>query len=790
MENRSTVPVVSHEWERQYARLCEAAWSFIFRVSADGHLRVVTPPLETLAGWPAREWATRSVVDFLHPDDVVIGKKAIARVLTGEVLEPFEVRIRTPTGSYRHVSCTVLPEEDSAHRVQALLGLANDVTSRVRAEDRLRRAERLLRMAETIAGFGSGEWKAGGDAVASSEGLFRVHGLEARPEPLPLEGLLALVHHEDRARVLAEFQAAEGQTGLFAFEYRSERPDGAIRLIECRGESLAGPAGAVERLVATCLDVTTRRERNLGPALARLAREVTRPDADLEPSLRVLTETAAAALDVPRVNVWVFSPERDRLQCVDAFEVGRGHFLLSDLDAARYPSYFRALEELRTIDAFDARQDPRTRDLRASYLEPNRVTSFLDAPILLSGRVEGVVCHEQTERPRDWTAEEKGFATSIADLVSLNLETDRRRQIEKTLRERDEQHRFLLETAQAVVWRGDPRMLRFTFVSREAQALLGYPVAAWTEEPDFLREHVHPDDRDWAVGSRATAGREGRDHQVEFRMLAANGRVVWVRDMVRIVRDLEGRGVESVGVMIDVTERRAAEEELRHSREQLRDLSAHVEWAREEERATISRSIHDDLGQALTALKFELSALRGGALAGVAPAELCARIDGMSELVMGTVDHVRRIAQELRPGLLDDLGLVAALEWQAQEFQARTKVECRLYSDLGDIRLPRPLATTCFRTAQEALTNVARHAAARRAEVRLHRRSGRLVLEISDDGRGIETDELRSARSLGLLGMKERARRLGGDVSITGTPGRGTTVTLSVPWAEREGDQA
>ncbi len=783
------MPVVSLEWEQQYARLCEAARSFTFRVDALGHLTVLTPPLETLAGWPAREWATRSVVEFLHPDDVVAGKQAIARILKGEVLEPFEIRVRTPTGSYRHVLCTVLPEEDAAHRVHALLGLANDITGRVRAQEGLRRAERLLRMAESIAGFGSGEWRVGGEAVASSEGLFRVHGLDPGPAPLRLVDLVERVHREDRDLVEAAFGTAERTPGSFDFDYRVERSDGAIRLVECRGEALPDREGKVERLVATCLDVTTRRERDLGPALAHLAREVTRGDADLESSLRLLTETAAAALDVPRVNVWVFGPARDRLRCVDAFEAGQGHSLLGDLEAERYPSYFRALEELRTIDAFDARVDPRTRDLRTAYLEPNRVTSFLDAPILLSGRVEGVVCHEQTDRPRDWTAEEKGFAASIASLVSLNLETERRRQVERALRESEEQHRFLLETAQAVVWRGAPSTLRFTFVSREGQALLGYPVSRWTEEPDFFRDHVHPEDRDWAVAARAAAGRESRDHQVEFRMLAANGRVVWVRDIVRIVRDAGGRGVESVGVMIDVTERRGAEEELRQSREQLRDLSAHVEWAREEERATISRSIHDDLGQALTALKFELSALRSGAVAGLPSDELCARIDEMSDLVMGTVDHVRRIAKELRPGLLDDLGLVAALEWQVQEFQDTTRIACSLHSELGDVKLPRPLATTCFRTVQEALTNVARHAAARRAEVRISHRSGRLVLEISDDGRGIEADELRSVRSLGLLGMKERARRLGGDVTISGSPGRGTTVTLSVPWTKLSGDR-
>jgi two-component system sensor histidine kinase UhpB len=476
---------------------------------------------------------------------------------------------------------------------------------------------------------------------------------------------------------------------------------------------------------------------------------------------------------VPRVNVWVFGSDRDRLHCLDAFEQGVGHSKMGDLLARLYPSYFRALEELRTIDAFDARHDPRTRELRESYLEPNHVTSFLDAPILLSGRVEGVVCHEETAASREWTADERAFAAAVADLVSLSLETDRRRRLERALQEREEQYRFLLETAQAVVWRGDPDAGRIRFVSREAGALLGYPAERWTAEPGFLRAHVHPADREWA-----TAGGEAPR---EFRMLAADGRVVWVRNLVRAVRDAAGRPLEGVGVMIDVSERRAAEEELRQSREQLRDLSAHVEWAREEERANIARSIHDDLGQALTALKFELSALRAGVGAGAPAADLVAGIDQMTALVTGTVDHVRRIAKELRPGLLDDLGLVAALEWQVQEFSDTTRIPCAFHPVPGELRLPRPLATTFFRTAQEALTNVARHAQARRAEVRLLRQGARLVLEVEDDGRGIGAEELRSARSLGLLGMKERARRLGGDVSIEGHPGRGTKVALAVP---------
>ena len=161
---------------------------------------------------------------------------------------------------------------------------------------------------------------------------------------------------------------------------------------------------------------------------------------------------------------------------------------------------------------------------------------------------------------------------------------------------------------QAIVWRSDPRTSRFTFVSRAAEGLLGYPVQRWLQEPSFWSDHLHPDDREWATSFHARALDQALDHAFEFRMIAAGGQVIWLRDVVRVIAR-DGVAQECVGVMFNVTSRREAEDDLRRSRQQLSDLSAHVEWAREEERRTISREIHDELGQALTALKMDLALL-------------------------------------------------------------------------------------------------------------------------------------------------------------------------------------
>jgi PAS domain S-box-containing protein len=359
---------------------------------------------------------------------------------------------------------------------------------------------------------------------------------------------------------------------------------------------------------------------------------------------------------------------------------------------------------------------------------------------------------------------------------------------QSALQEAKEELQQLVESVQAIVWRAAPGSSRFTFVSREAEALLGYPVTRWLEEPAFWADHLHPEDRDWATSFHTRALEQARDHAFEFRMIAAGGQVVWLRDVVRVIAS-DGAVRECVGVMFNVTSRREAEEDLRRSQRQLSDLSAHVEWAREEERRTISREIHDELGQALTALKMDLallsSRLRDGG-AGVTPEALGERLKGMSELTEETIERVRRLARELRPGVLDDLGLEAAIEWQAQDFEARTGIACRAHSNLGDLKLPRPLATAFFRTFQESLTNVARHAQAHKVEVFLNKKGSRLTLEVSDDGRGISEEAVAGAKSLGLLGMRERARRLGGQFAISGARGQGTTVTLSVPLPEDE----
>lgn len=226
-------------------------------------------------------------------------------------------------------------------------------------------------------------------------------------------------------------------------------------------------------------------------------------------------------------------------------------------------------------------------------------------------------------------------------------------------------------------------------------------------------------------------------------------------------------------------ERQRAEDKLRRSHEQLRALTGYLQYVREEERSRIAREVHDELGQNLTGLKLDLSYL-AGRLRGSARA-LLPKVKEMSAQVDATIQNVRRIATELRPAVLDSLGLVAAIEWQANEFQNRTGIRCEVKIELKEAIWDQNFSTVCFRIFQETLTNIIRHAQATRVDVRLAESEGQLVLTVRDNGRGISEKEIVNTRSIGLIGMKERAAQVGGEVFFFGLPGRGTTVTMRVP---------
>jgi PAS domain S-box-containing protein len=484
----------------------------------------------------------------------------------------------------------------------------------------------------------------------------------------------------------------------------------------------------------------------------------------------------------------------------------------------------------------------------------------------------------------------EGFITTIT----------RRKRAEEAARRTRKRLDDLVHSIGGIVWEADPQTFSFTFVSRRAERLLGYPLDQWLHNPTFWPDHVHPDDRDQAINYCRRATAEMRDHDFEYRMIASDGRVVWLHDLVTVVAE-NGRPVKLWGVMIDITERKQAEAELRASQERFRaqyqalpvptytwqrahddfvlidfndaareitrnrireitgiratvlypcespilaDINAcfesqgtvrrhmrytfqttgdekdldvtyvflppdlvmvHTEDVTERKRAEVrlkdhagrllglsrrllevqeierrhvAQELHDEIGQSLTGLGMTLK------LCGQLPCEESrAKLEAAQKMVKDLTAQVRDLSLRLRPTMLDDLGLVPALLWQCERFTTQTQIRVDFTHENLDRRLqPREVETAAFRIVQEALTNVARHAAVSAAKVHVAVQDSRLHILVADEGAGFHPlARPANGASSGLSGMRERAVFLGGRFHVDSRPGGGTRLTAEIP---------
>ena len=313
-----------------------------------------------------------------------------------------------------------------------------------------------------------------------------------------------------------------------------------------------------------------------------------------------------------------------------------------------------------------------------------------------------------------------------------------------------------------------------------AEAMFGCPQAEAIGAPidRFIPERfraMHAQ-RVREFGDRASAARRMGGSRI-INGLRRNGREFPLEASISQATD-GGRRIYTV-ILRDISERVQAHEALRRSQEELQELSATAHVAREQDKARIARELHDELGQALTMLQMDVAWCKARAPA--EPPEFTVRLERMEKLLRTTVAATRRIAADLRPLMLDDLGLVPAVEWLVENFTQRTGVPCALAVADPDLELPAMHSNAVFRIVQEALTNVAKHAQATRAEVAIGRDGDRLVVRVRDDGAGFPLADPRKPNSFGLVGLRERAALLRGEAVFTSARGAGTTIEVRIP---------
>jgi len=334
------------------------------------------------------------------------------------------------------------------------------------------------------------------------------------------------------------------------------------------------------------------------------------------------------------------------------------------------------------------------------------------------------------------------------------------------------------------------------FMNPEAERLLGWA------ETELIGQNIHniihaqktdgsplPESDCGVLGVLKTGGSYRTDDEVFVRK---DGSLMPVSFVATAIME-DGKAVAAVTAFQDTTQRKQAEQELLESRQQLRDLTTYLLSVREEERTRIARELHDELGQMLTGVKLDATWLINQ-LPGEQPG-VARKADAMTRLIGETMDAMRRIAADLRPVMLDDLGLVAAVEWLTEEFAERTGISVELVMGREQCKRPcelectlqwednlsREVATAAFRIVQECLTNITRHAEAKHVLISLQCQDGSLILRVSDDGKGISVANEKKRDSFGVVGMRERAYGLGGTLNLSSVPGEGTTVEVVIP---------
>ena len=378
------------------------------------------------------------------------------------------------------------------------------------------------------------------------------------------------------------------------------------------------------------------------------------------------------------------------------------------------------------------------------------------------GTVVGVSCAVQ-----DIT--ERRLAERDLQEAQAQLETrvqDRTQELEKA----KEHLRTLLETTNIIPWEANADTWQFTYVGPQAVKILGYPTEQWYET-DFWPAHIHPDDREDAIDFCVRSSSSKDQFEFEYRMLSSDGRIVWISDLVSVIRE-EGKPKTLQGFMIDITQRKRAELLLR-------DLGGRLITSQEDERRRIARELHDDFNQRLSLLSIELE--QASQQPPESPARMRELMQDLSNRTKELSTDVHRLSHRLHPAKLEHLGLVAAVKSFCKEVSEQEGIRIEFTHREVPTSIPEDVALCIYRIVQEALRNVVRHSGAGDARVELTGGRDAIRLQVSDPGVGFEPDSVKSNGGLGLVSMRERLRLVGGEFSIQSQPSRGTRIDIGVP---------
>ncbi|HXT64370.1 MAG TPA: PAS domain S-box protein [Pyrinomonadaceae bacterium] len=606
-----------------------------------------------------------------------------------------------------------------------------ELAERKQVEEALRQSDHQMNEAQRLAHVGSWSWEVGSNVLTWSQELYAIFGEDPRTFTPTYESYLAHVHPEDREGTAQAVAQCLQDQQPFSNRRRILRPSGEIRIIDSHGRLVTNDEGRPLFMFGACQDVT---ESLKAEEARRLAEQ----------------------------------------QYRDIFQ-NAGEGIFQSTPDGRYLAANPALAQMHAFDSPEELMSERTDITRDAYVDPRRREEFkrlLEANGSVAGfefelaRKDGTTIWASVNARvvRDEHGATRYYEGTVSDI------TERKRS-EGALLESEERYRELFENSRDAIYVHDMSG-RYISVNQAAEALSGF------SRTEILGKHYS----NFIVPTYLKTARENFCRKIDLPMETTYEAKIACKDGTQksvevssrmIYRDGEAIGVQ--GTVRDMTERKLAQRALQ-------DYSRRLVHAQEAERENIARELHDEIGQALTAITINLQWMQRS---GAVNENGQPRINESIEVIEDALRRVRELSLELRPSMLDDLGLLAALSWYTTRYSERTGIEAVVTGDLPKTNnIGRTIETVCFRIAQEALTNTARYSRATRVDVNIEKQNGLLQMSISDDGIGFIVENHVNAgltTALGLRGMKERALAVGGKLTIRSEVGKGTDIVLLVP---------
>ena len=802
----SHVDITERKQVEEELRQSEERFSKVFHASpvsititrlSDGLILDVNESLLRMLGYHREEVIGHTSAELNVWDNPDERKKVVQLLREKGSIHDIEISFRTKLGEIRQaftsLELLVLGGEP------CLLSLAHDITDRKRAEEALHEKEQILSESQRIAHIGSWLYDITGQILWSDE-TYNIYGVSPDNFTPNAESFLNLIHPDDRPAMQAWINACLAGEKPGELEFRSIMPDGTVRFISGCGELKYDAENKPIHMAGTAQDITERKQA--GEKIFRLNRlysvlsKINEAIVRIHEPEKLYNEVCKIAVEDGLFHmVWLGLVDQNTLlvKPVTHWGVEEGYLdkihisINPDVPEGRGPTG-TAIREGKYFVCNDIENDPRMLPWRDEALKRGYRSSAA-FPLKAGKMTIGTINLYKNELYFFENEEEEvRLLMSLTDDLSFAIEymenEEKRQRAEESLRRSEAFLDNIIEQSPHAMYITDGRgtLMRLNQTCRELLHITDDEVVG---KYNVLQDNIVEEQGLLPLVKKVFE----KGETVKFTIWYDSSRLkplelrktafVTLDVTISPVLDVNGRVTNAITQHVDITERKRAEDQLRSSREQLRALSAHLQSVREEERTLIAREIHDELGQTLTVFKMDLSWLENKLPK--KEKSLIEKAQSMSKLIDSTIQLVRKISTKLRPGVLDDLGLIAAIEWQAQEFQDRTGIKCEFNSSLETVELDRERSTAVFRICQETLTNVARHSDATRVIINVEESAGNLTLEVDDNGKGISESEISNPKSLGLLGMKERAHIFGGELNIVGTHGKGTTVMVSIP---------